>query len=46
MHFRFTHIIVASAVAAWFETGEDALLTMRVWGPHPEEQREAMRLEG
>jgi hypothetical protein len=53
--------------ALWFETREDALLTMRVRGlilkvrdltmsvrdlilrvpgPHPEEQREAMRLEG
>jgi len=31
-------------VASWFETREDALLTMRV--PHPEEHREAMRLEG
>jgi hypothetical protein len=23
------------AVASWFETREDALLTMRVWRPHP-----------
>jgi hypothetical protein len=27
----------ASPVASWFETREDALFTMRVLGPHPEE---------
>jgi hypothetical protein len=32
--------------ASWFETREVALLTMRVLRPHPEEHREAMRLEG
>jgi len=37
----------ASPVASWFETREDALLTMRVQQePHPEEHREAMHLEG
>jgi hypothetical protein len=28
--FRFARIIAASSVASWFETREDALLTMRV----------------
>ena len=28
--FRFTRIIVAFPEASWFETREDALLTMRV----------------
>jgi hypothetical protein len=28
--FQFTRTIVASPEAAWFETREDALLTMRV----------------
>jgi hypothetical protein len=37
---------VASFGASWFETRENALLTMRVLRPHPEEHRKAMRLEG
>jgi uncharacterized protein len=55
-HFRFGRIVAGSAMASWFETREVALLTMRVGGllrgifkhpsPHPEEHREAMRLEG
>jgi hypothetical protein len=32
-------------MASWFETREDALLTMRI-ETYPEEHREAMRLEG
>jgi hypothetical protein len=43
----------AHRTASWFETrGVAALLTMRVYHliqgrrPHPEEHREAMRLEG
>jgi hypothetical protein len=36
-----------ASVGSWFETREDALLTMRTeHEPHPEEHREAMRLEG
>jgi len=29
--FRSARIIAALAAASWFETREDALLTMRVW---------------
>ena len=28
--FQFARIMIASPVASWFETREDALLTMRV----------------
>jgi hypothetical protein len=33
-------ILVSSFVASWFETREDALLTMREGRPHPEDPTE------